>query len=301
MKKFKTVLLAVMAMLFFVGTVDAAMQHFTATVYKRDMTKYGMQGEPSDALIAITGITYKVTVYGATTSETILSGSGWGSPTTAKTNPVTAAVFATDGGRIDFYCDPTEATDTYVDLTVTDTTGGYTAKVIGFSSKMHSVVIDETPGIAHQGSIWFSCTSTGETNTGVSFVADTLISDVRPYVVTVASAKTISVGLLSSGTGGDFDGFRVGVLLTTAGYVADTGFITSGASVDYYPVSTYGAKLYKAVTGTGAFTSGKLKNGGRTFMGHVVTGSNTGALTYTCGSITSTGGGYIDYWFTRIR
>ena len=199
------------------------------------------------------------------------------------------------------FFDPTETGDTYVNLTVTDTTGGYTAKVIGFSSKMHSVVLDETPGIAHQGSIWFSCTTTGEKSTGISFVADTLISDVRAYVVTVASGKTIDVGLYSSGTGGDADGLRKNVLLTTAGYVADTGFITSGASVDYYPASTYGALLYKAVTGTGAFTAGKLNNGGRTFLGHVVTGSNTGLMTYTCGSITSTGAGYIDYWFTRIR
>ena len=103
MKKFKTIFLAVIAVLFLVGNAHAVMQHFTATVYKKDGTKYGIQGEPSANVIALTGITYSVTVYGSTTAETILSGSGWGSATTAKTNPVTAAVFATDGGRIDFF------------------------------------------------------------------------------------------------------------------------------------------------------------------------------------------------------
>ena len=299
MKKFKVLWFAVLAVFLMNTSAFAVMQHYQATVYKRDVSKYGLQGEPSANVIALTGITYKVLAKGSTTAETIYSGAGWGSPISSKTNPVTTTVFGTDGGRIDFYCDPTDAVDdTYVDLLVTDTTGGFSAIVRGFSSKMHSVVIDETPGISHIGVVWFtSAVSATEVSTGVSFLYDTFIEDVRVQVVTTDAAKTINVGLLSTETSGSATGFRTGVLLTTAGYVADTGVVTNGNSIDYTAVSTYGALLYTSITGSDAVASG----GGRSYLGHVITGANAHTLTYTVSSGSTTGAGYLFYKFTVLH
>jgi hypothetical protein len=301
MKKFKLTLLMALAMIFLVADAHAVMQHFQATVYKRDNTKYGMQGEASANVIAATGITYKVLQYNSNTAETILSGSGWGTATTSKTNPVTSTVYATDGGRIDFYCDPAETANTYVDLIVVDKTGGYTASVKGFTKNMHQVVIDETPNVMHHGLIWFEsgATSNTETSTGVSFVYDTFLHDVRPEVVTTVSGKLLSVGLLSTETSGSATGLRTGVLLTTAGYVNDTGVVTRGTSTDYTAVTTYGTMLYTAVTGLDSTTGGNAHVGGRSYLGYAIQYNKAHTLVFTAD--TSTSAGYIHYWFTKMR
>jgi hypothetical protein len=290
MRKLKITLVAVMALLFLVGNAHAVMQHFSATVYKKDSTKYGMQGEQSANVIALTGITYKVLVYNSTTAETILSGSGWGTATTSKTNPITTTVYATDGGRIDFYCDPAETAGTYVDLIVTDAAGCFTASVHGFTNKMHSVVIDETPNLAHSCAIWFSGTTTTETSTGIYFLYPTLIEDVRVEVVGVSAAQTLDVGIKNV----DPNGLRVGVLLTTAGFVADTAVITGGTSIDYTPVSTYGSLLYTARTG---INGGVERMGGRSYLGYVLTSAVTAGnfLTYNNSGATATGYIYVKW------
>jgi hypothetical protein len=297
-KTFKVLLFAVLAVFLLNTSAFAVMQHFQATVYKKDISKYGEQGEPSANLIALTGITYTVLAKGSTTAETLYSGSGWGSPITSKTNPVTTTVYGTDGGRIDFYCDPTDAVDdTYVDLLVTDTTGGFSAIVRGFSSKMHSVVIDETPGISHIGVIWFtSAVSATEVSTGVNFLYDTFVEDVRVQVVATTSGATVGVGLLSSQTAGNATGFRAGVLLTTAGYIKDTAVITNGNTIDYTPVTTYGPLLFTAITGSDVIAT----VGGRSYIGHVITGTNAYTLTYTV-SAGTTGTGFIFYKFTVLH
>jgi hypothetical protein len=171
-----------------------------------------------------------------------------------------------------------------------------------FDQYTHSIVIDERPNVTHQGMIWFESghASATETDTGVDFVADTFIMDVRPEVVTVVSGKVLDVGLLSTETSGNADGLRDGVLLTTAGFVADTGVVTRGGSTDYTAVSTYGTMLYTSVTGVDSTMEGTTAHvGGRSYLGHVVTGTNAHSLCYTAD--TSTGDGYIHYTFTRIR
>jgi hypothetical protein len=114
----------------------------------------------------------------------------------------------------------------------------------------------------------------------------------------VASAISINVGLgPTASTGGATAGFRSGVLLTAAGFIDDTAVITSGASVDYFPATTYGTLLYTAITGTGASVS---DNGGKTWLGYAYSSATTTPyLVYNMNS--TTGGGYIHYWFTRMR
>jgi hypothetical protein len=175
-----------------------------------------------------------------------------------------------------------------------DTNGGYSAFIENFDKYQHTIVIDERPNILHQGTIWFGGV-TSDTDTGINFLPDTYVHDVMVEVVTVASAATLDVGLISTGTSGDKDGFRVGVLLTTAGFVKDTGVVTAGTTIDYTAASTYGALLYTNITGSDAVETG----GGRSYIGHVVTSGYADGLTYQ--SASTTAAGYIHYWFTRMR
>ena len=118
-----------------------------------------------------------------------------------------------------------------------------------------------------------------------------------PEGTTVAAAATIDVGLLSTQTSGDADGFRKGVLLTTAGFVKDTGIITAGTSVDFTAVTTYGALLVTAITGSDADGA----EGGKSYIGHTISAPTAYAYSLTYTGYSSTGAGYIHYWFTRMR
>jgi hypothetical protein len=281
-------LLAVFA--FDVGTSFAVMRHYVAQVYRVDYNKQAFGSPLAASQAALTGITYKVMAIGTTTAETVYSGGGPGN-LSSKTNPVTTTVFATDG-RIDFWCDPTDATnDLYVDLLVVDSAGGFTSYIQNFRPSDRSVVLDVSLDKPHKGQIWFNPTTTDETSTGITFKQGTYIRDVFVQVITAAAAATIDVGLISSGTTGDADGFRKGVLLTTTGYVKDTGVVTNGTTIDYTAATTYGALLYTAITGSDAVASG----GGRSYIGHVIRGTQTGVLTYT--SYSTAGKGMIHYAF----
>lgn len=294
MKRFKIFTLLLAAIAFFVaGPAQAAYKDMWANVYKWE-GKQSADGKPVLTRLT-TGVTFKVLAINTTTAETLYYYKG----TTALTNPVTTTNFASNtvcNDQVRFRVDPTDATnDRYVDLIVVDTNGGYTAFVENFDAYQHTIVIDERPNILHHGMIWFDATTTAETDTGIDFLADTMIHDVRVEVVTTASAKTLDVGLLSTETSGDADGFRDGVLLTTAGYVADTGVVTAGTTIDWTAASTYGALLYKSIAGSDAVASG----GGRSYLGHVVVSGKASSLTYSQSS--TSGDGYIHYFFTRLR
>ena len=297
-KLFSILTAALLAAVFIAMPVDAAQKRFVANVYKLDYTKGPAGTSTTEANLRTSGITYKVLQRNSDSSETLLASRGpTGSAVTSKTNPVTTTVFATDD-RIDFVCDPVEANDTYVDLLVVDTVGGYTAFIEDFTANMHTIVIDQTPGVMHHGFIPWTGAIT-ETSTGVQFSRDTRIHDVLVEVVTVSSAATIDVGLLSTETSGDADGFIKGTLLTTAGYIKDLAVITTGSSIDYYPATQYGVLLRTAITGTGITDASN--NGGITPIAFVVSSTNAKTLTYSTSTTTSSPAGYLHYWFTRLR
>lgn len=295
MKKFTFVLVLALIAVFAFGNADAVQRRYEAQVYKID-TNQPISTQLTGANLRSTGITYRVFAVGTTTSETLLATPGpTGSAVTAKTNPVTTTVFAANGGKISFVCDPTDATsDMYVDLLVVDTVGGYSAWVKKFSPSMRTITIDETVGKVHKGAIWMTPTTTDETSTGITFAQNTYIHDVFLEVIT-AVASTVDVGLLSSGTTGDADGFRKGVVFTTTGFVKDTGVVTAGTTIDFTAASTYGALLYTAITGSDAVAAG----GGRSYIGHVIEKTQTGVLTYT--SYVSTARALIHYVFSVNR
>lgn len=273
---------------------QAAFQDMWAAVYS---WKGGVGADGKKVLTPITsGITFKVLQKDSDTAETLYV---FGKDTlTSLTNPVTTTNYALAtacNGKVAFRVDPGETGDRYVDLIVVNTAGGFTAFVEDFDKYTHTIVIDQRPNIRHHGMIWFGASSTSEINTGVTFASKSFIEDVRVEVVTVASAISVDVGILSSGTGGDADGFRANVLLTTAGFVKDTGIITAGTSVDFTAASTYGVLLYTAITGSDADGA----EGGRSYLGYVHDGTSTGVLTYTMNS--TSGAGYLHYFFTRMR
>jgi len=292
MKKRFSILTAFLLILLVAAPSFAAIQDMSASVM-RWSGNYNADGSPGLSR-ATTGITYQVLAKGSDTAETLYA---FGSKSLAsKTNPITTTVFATDG-EIRFRIDPTDSTtDRYVDLIVTDTVGGYSTFVKNFDRFTHTVVIDERPNIEHHGLIWWTDSTTNEKSTGINFLADTMISDVRVETVTTTVSGTLDVGLQTY----DSDGLRNDISTATAGYTADTGFITSGTSVDYYPVTTYGALLATAITGTGASSANHLSSGGLTRKPVIITTDASGILVYT-GNSAASGAGYLHYWFTRMR
>jgi hypothetical protein len=293
MKKRFSIITAFLLILLTAVPSFAALQDMSASVM-RWSGNYSADGSPGLSR-ATTGITYKVLAKGSNTAETLYAFAD--RKLTAKTNPVTTTVFATDG-EVRFKVDPTDATtDRYVDLIVTDTQGGFSTFIKNFDKYTHTIVIDERPNIEHHGLIWFTDSTTNEVNTGVNFLAYTAIRNVLVEVVTTEAAGTLDVGLRTY----DSDGLRDGVSLATAGYIADTGFITAGTSFDYYPVSTYGTLLATKITGTSTGTAASyVPTGGVTPKTHIVLTDGSGVLVYT-GNSAASGAGYIHTWFTRLR
>lgn len=282
----------------FIVPAHAELQDMWAYVYK---WTGGMDSDGKMVLTRLTsGVTFKVLAIDTATAETLYY---FNTPAmTSLTNPVTTTNFAAAtvcNDRVAFRVDPTDATnDRYVDLIVVDTAGGYTAFIENFDKYTHTIVIDERPNVVHHGMIWFGASTTSEVNTGIALGLNSFVQDVKVEVVTAASAISIDVGLgPSASTGGATAGFRSNVLLTTAGWPTDTAVITAGASIDYYPATTYGTLLYTAVTGTGASMS---DNGGKTWLGYAYSSATT--TPYIIYQMDSTSGaGYIHYWFSKGR
>lgn len=306
MRKFWKILLAFFLLFAFTVPVQAAQVDMWAYVYKWDG---GYNADGTLLLKRVTsGITFKVLAIDSDTAETLFYYNNRAN--TELTNPVTTTSYNSSSicnDRVAFSVDPTDTTnDRYVDLIVVNTDGGYTAFYEDFDKNNHTIVIDQRPGVPHTGIIWWGHSALTQIDTGIDFEYDTLIKDVRVEVVSTCSGCTIDVGLgLSSETSYDYDGLRDNVLQTTANFVEDTGFITDGSTVDYYPVSTYGVFLYTKITGTDALTySGSsvtnIAQGGRTYIGHVIKGTDATSLTYAVSS-TASGGGYIYYEFVRLR
>lgn len=295
MKKLITLFASLLLVFAFVMPVCAESQDYWAYVYKAETID--QLGDHSKCTRITSGITFKVLAVDANTSETLTYYGG----TTSLTNPVTTTNYNSAtvcDDKVAFRCDPTDSTnDRYVDLIVVDTAGGYTAFIENFDKYTHTIIIDERPNVVHHGCIWFAFYATAtERDTGIDFDDHTFIHDVWVEVVTVDSTETIDVGILSSGTNGDADGLRDGVSLATAGYIADTAVITDSGTIDYTPVSTYGALLVTAITGSAAIAT----NGGKSYIGHVVVSGNEASLTYTP-STSDTAYGYLHYFFTRMR
>jgi hypothetical protein len=263
-----------MAMMFciFSGSAHAEFKDMWAYVYSWDGSMNAI-GE-KNLVRETSGITFKVLRADSDTAETLYRFND--DTMTSLTNPVSTTAYTssvTCNDQVRFRVDPTDSGDEDVDLIVVNTSGGFTAFVEDFNQYKHTIVIDERPGIQQAGMIWVGA-STAETDTGVDFLTDTLVEHVQIEVVTVDATETVDVGLLSSETNGDANGFLAGVSVATAGY----------------PLVTL-------------TTSGALMDDGTNFDpdGHVVTGANAVSLTHTGSAGSDTFAGYIHYMITRLR
>lgn len=109
----------------------------------------------------------------------------------------------------------------------------------------------------------------GEKDTGIDFKAGDIIEAVWVNIRTLeatAATKTIDVGLLSSESGGDADGFLDGVSTATPADMRG-GDLTSGAQ-------TLGTLLHQDESGAGVLVP----------MPHFVIAGSATSLTYTLGS-----------------
>jgi hypothetical protein len=113
-----------------------------------------------------------------------------------------------------------------------------------------------------------------ETNTGIDFPVHAVVLPTPIVLVTTAEAsRTLNVGLLSTGTGGNASGFLDAVSLATAGPVQGTH------------AASLGALLREAFATTPAV---------RTPRPHLFTGNNTRRVTYTFSASTANAQGFID-------
>jgi hypothetical protein len=273
-KKIFTFFTAVLIALVMVMPVQAEFADMWAEVYTTDGT---LNGDGTVKLTKITsGITFKVLAVDSDTAETLYEYND--SAMTSLTNPITTTNFESAtvcNDMVAFKVDPTDSSnDRYVDLIVVNTAGGFTAFVENFDKYNHAIVIDQTPNIQHHGVIWFAPSDNTEVDTGIDFAYDTLIEHVQVEVVTVDATETIEVGLLSSGTAGDADGFVDAASVATAGY----------------PLVTL-------------TTSGALMDNATNFDpdGHVILSANEQSLTYTGTAGSDTAAGYIHYLITKMR
>lgn len=258
--KFLRLFMAIALVFAFSVSADATVRHFTAEV-----VEVGVDGI---AVPVTDTITYKVLAVGSDTTETI----GSDAVMTSKTNPVTTTIFAATD-RIDFFCDPTDATnDRAVDLIVVDT-DGYAVFFEDFRyDKNHLITINKVG--PQRGMIWFSAATSAAYDTGIDFPYDAKIKNVGIEIVTAAvGTSTIDVGLLSTETSGDADGFIDGVAGSVVGFIG-LSITTSGTMLDN------GTNIYPG--------------------GHVVTGANAKSLTYLSNT-NSTVAGYLYWDIERLR
>ena len=96
---------------------------------------------------------------------------------------------------------------------------------------------------------------TTENDTGFDLPANGLLQDIWVNVKTAeatGTTKSISVGLLSSESGGDADGFIRVLNVASVGLVHPEIFVTTGLNETFYADRTYGALLLNFLAGTDA-------------------------------------------------
>lgn len=129
-----------------------------------------------------------------------------------------------------------------------------------------------------------TATPTGsEQDTGWDLPSNGIVRAVYIYVATAEATggtKTLDVGLLSSESGGDADGFLDGVSVSSTGWKGGDFTYTDGGSQNYVSAATFGLLLYSGLLGAdGAGTAGTVAP-----KPHLIGSVTAKSITYTAGS-----------------
>jgi hypothetical protein len=314
MRKLLTFVLAVAILFSFSLTANATYKNMWAQVYSWDGK---MTADGKLELTKLTsGVTYVVMMKNSTATLESLYYYNSGQMTT-QANPVTGTNYtsATIGNdMIRFKVDPTETNDAAVDLIVVDQSGGYTAFVEDFDQYTHSIIIDERPNIRHHGVAFLYTTgSSSEVDTGIAFDKVSVIDDIMVEVGTAFSSNTtLAIGILSTGTNGDKDGFLIEkACLATAGYHTlyegavdlTVPVVSSGGERAGFINSSYiGTFLGNFMQGTSDSALAEAGVGDLYRHPLLIHGSWENNLSYIFSTLeATTGWGLIHFWFTRIR
>lgn len=210
--------------------------------------------------------------------------------TLTETNGI--GVLTLTDGRVTFY---TAASVTAVDLTGI-TADGRAIGLNSVSSSVGRILIDPNRSSQLVG-IPFGASDAAEKDTGLDLPSNCLITaqDVALRVTTTDATETIDVGLLSSESGGDADGFIAAASVANSGFVALLPTITDGATIDWTGATTIGLLLASAITGSNAVaTCGGFQSK------NYRTDGTAKSITYTGSSGSDTAAGYVYLSWKRL-
>lgn len=208
---------------------------------------------------------------------------------TAKTNPISRAQFAIDK-QIIFY-GPNASYDIFVAHV-----DGSTARRTAVTKLSHHFTLNRKTNRKVIIVPFTNASAATEVDSAVDLPLNSVVRDVAVEVTTAETSKTISAGLLSTGTGGAATGFVNAASTTTAGYVA-LSTVVVGANENYLQAFTYGTLLGLLKLGTD--TAGRS---GQTYLtGYKVSGTNTTRISYTSSSGASTGAGLLYFFVDLLR
>lgn len=203
-------------------------------------------------------------------------------------NPITRSQFATDG-EIRFW-----SASTSHDLVINDASGN-TGVYSGVTPNSHQLPLNTT-GSSKCLVFPIAFNSGGtEVDTGLDLPKNAMVIDAAVEVVTLDATETVNIGLLSTETAGDADGFLAAVSVANAGFVANIAY-TTGSNEVYLSTNSYGVLLASGSLGNDVATD----VGSLAMKGHVVTGSNATSISYTP-STSDTLAGYGYVFFRMLR
>lgn len=239
-------------------------------------------GSSQNGVVA-TGVLCRVYDAGTTTASTIYADNA----RTAKTNPISRSQFATDGGTIEFYSPNTSHT-----ISVMCSDGSVGRFTVTPNTRAVSVI---SSGVQKLLVCQFGASDNTETDTGDDLPYKAWVQDCYIEVTAADSGETIDVGLLSTETAGDANGFLAAASVASTGIVANRTY-TAGSNETYISAITYGALMGTSLAGSDAATDEGINDQ----KGHIVVGSNAVSVSYTGSAGSDTAAGFIYIPFIQL-
>lgn len=134
----------------------------------------------------------------------------------------------------------------------------------------------------------FGASNNVETDTGVDLPGGYVVEDCILEVTVVDATETLDVGILSTETGGDANGFMTLASVATAGFVQGEAEVSDGATSDFFAGSNHGVFLASAINGSDAAAT----SGGYVKKPYICDGTAK-SVTYTGSAGSDTAAGYI--------